>query len=363
MGITSLGRHGQPCSREVKVGGATWPLGWSIAALLVAAAVILFAGIRLSRLADVLADRLGFGEALFGGVFLGASTSLSGIVVSFTAALEEHPNLAFSNAVGGIAAQTVFIAVADLFYSKANLEHAAASLSNITYGALLTLLLGLPLLAAVGPEVSVLSVHPVTPLLLLAYGYGLMVVRKAHSEPMWFPQETRETERDVPHEEAGPSNPRLWSVFALLAALTAASGWVIARAGTSIAAHTGLSETLVGALFTAISTSLPELVTSVAAVRQGSPTLAVGGIIGGNAFDVLFLAFADVAYRPGSLYHAVEHQQLFLLALSVVLTAVLEMGMLRRERRGLANIGAEGVLLLALYFGGMTFLFLQGRGG
>lgn len=124
------------------------------------------------------------------------------------------------------------------------------------------------------------------------------VLRREHQ--LWFPLETGETERDVPHEESGPSTLRLWSLFAPWAVLTGVSGWVIARAGTSISMHTGLPETLVGALFTAISTSLPELVTSVAAVRQGSPTLAAGGIIGGNAFDVLFLAFADIAYRPGS---------------------------------------------------------------
>jgi cation:H+ antiporter len=54
---------------------------------------------------------------------------------------------------------------------------------------------------------------------------------------------------------------------------------------------------VVGGLFTAVSTSLPELVTSVAAVQQGALTLAVGGIIGGNSFDVMFVAFADIAYR------------------------------------------------------------------
>ena len=52
-------------------------------------------------------------------------------------------------------------------------------------------------------------------------------------------------------------------------------------------------------LMTAVATSLPELVTTLAAVRRGAAQLAVGGIIGGNAFDVLFLSASDVAYRDG----------------------------------------------------------------
>jgi cation:H+ antiporter len=50
-------------------------------------------------------------------------------------------------------------------------------------------------------------------------------------------------------------------------------------------------------VFTASANSLPELVTAVAAVRAGAVGLAVGDAIGGNSFEVLFLAAADLAYR------------------------------------------------------------------
>jgi Ca2+/Na+ antiporter len=56
-----------------------------------------------------------------------------------------------------------------------------------------------------------------------------------------------------------------------------------------------LSASIVGA---PVVTSLPELVTTLAAVRRGALQLAVGGIIGGNTFDTLFLTISDVGYRP-----------------------------------------------------------------
>ncbi|HEX2018119.1 MAG TPA: sodium:calcium antiporter, partial [Aurantimonas sp.] len=114
-----------------------------LGAFLAAAVVIFFSGLRMTGLADRLADRTGLGEAIIGAVLLGAATSLSGIIVSVTAALDGRASLAFANSVGGIAAQTVFLAVADMFYRRVNLEHAAADLGNVFQGIVLMVLLTL----------------------------------------------------------------------------------------------------------------------------------------------------------------------------------------------------------------------------
>jgi len=108
--------------------------------------------------ADELADETGLGEAIFGAVFLGATTSLSGSVTSVVAAAEGHPELAISNAIGGIDAQTAFLAIADVAHRRANLEHAAASVANLVQSALLIVLLAAALLAFAGPSTSLWSV-------------------------------------------------------------------------------------------------------------------------------------------------------------------------------------------------------------
>jgi cation:H+ antiporter len=121
----------------------------------------------------------------------------------------------------------------------------------------------------------------------------------------------------------------------------------------------GFNQSVAGAIFTAIATSLPELVTAVAAVRRGALTLAVGGVIGGNGFDTLFAAVADVVYRPGSLYHAAPSggsREVALVAGAIVMTAVLLVGLLRRERHGPAGIGLESVAVLMIYLGVMAML-------
>ena len=113
----------------------------AIALFLLAAAVIAVCGVWMAQLADRIADRTGLGEAVVSGLLLGGSTSLSGTVTSVSAAWDGLASLAVSNAVGGIAVQTVFLVVADLTYRHVNLEHAAADAKNLLQAAVLILLL------------------------------------------------------------------------------------------------------------------------------------------------------------------------------------------------------------------------------
>lgn len=336
-----------------------WPLPVSIGLFVIAAAVIGVCGVLVTRQAERLARDTGLGQAIIGAVFLGAITSLSGLVTSLSAAVAGHPQLSVSNAVGGIAVQTTFLALADIFYRKANLEHAAAAETNLVQCALLVFLLAIPVLAGFTPSYALFGVHPVSLFLFGAYIFGLRLIAGAHHRPMWRPRLTRKTEAEseTQHRPGQKVLRSQWMGFFFLALLVGTAGWIVSRAGLSIAHHTGMTEGVVGTLFTATTTSLPEAVIAIVAVRRGALTLAVGDIIGGNTFDVLFLSFSDLLYRDGSIYHAVTPVQSFWLVLSLVMASVLLLGLMRREEHGIANIGFESFLVLVLYISGVL-LFL-----
>jgi cation:H+ antiporter len=105
---------------------------------------------------------------------------------------------------------------------------------------------------------------------------------------------------------------------------------------------------------------LPELVTTIAAVRRGALTLAVSDIVGGNFFDVLFVFAADLVYLKGSLYHApgVGDREVFLTALAITLNIILLTGLMYRQRSGPANIGFESVMMLVMYACGFVILYV-----
>ena len=338
---------------------SNWGLTQTILVFLIASLAIGIAGTRLTRIADRLADLTGMGEAIFGAVLLGAATSLSGSVTSMVTAYQGFPALAVSNSVGGIAAQTTFLVLADLCYRKANLEHAAASLENLVQAALLMVLLCIPLLTALTPAISFAGVHPASIVILVVYLIGLHLMKQARSAPLWHPRQTSATRLDEPEESATDAKGqlRVWLEFGFLVVLLACAGLLVAKTGIGLVEQTSLSETVVGFLFTAVATSLPELVTTVAAVRQGALTLAVSGIIGGNTFDVLFLTFSDISYRQGSIYHAIGARELLIISVCLLLTGIILLGLLSRQRRGPANIGFESVLVLLVYLASLAYLF------
>ena len=336
-----------------------WPLWIIYTVFVIATLVIALGGPRLTRYAKQLADDTGMGEAVFGAVLLGGSTSLPGIVTSVYAAHQGFPQLAVSNAAGSIAVQTAFLAIADMTYRRANLEHAAASIENLMQSALLSTLLAIPLVAMFSPPILLFNVHPASLLIILAYIFGIRLVSQVRASPLWFPQKTLETREDKktrPQDLGMRKFRSVWIGFFAWATIVAVAGYTVANTGIVIAEQTGLSETIVGGLLTGIATSMPELVTALAAVRQGALILAVSDIIGGNSFDVLFIAFADFSYRENSIYHAISSQQAFIIALTILLTGILMLGLLRREKRGFANIGFESVLVIIIYITGFMIV-------
>ncbi|MEX1177915.1 MAG: hypothetical protein WEB09_05600 [Nitriliruptor sp.] len=323
----------------------------AVAAVVVAAAVIAGIGPRMVRVADRLADLTGLGEAFVGAVMLGAVTSLPDIIATVVPAMNGLPDLAVGNALGGVLGQTAFLAVADLTYRRANLEHAAASIPNIVQCAILIALLGGMLALFNSPDVTLLGLHPGSYVLVAAYGFSLRLVNETTQHPMWRAVETGDTQTDVPDEDEVSRRDLvpLLLRFAGMAAILAGAGFALAIGGENLVAEAGLGEAAVGVFVTGLSSSLAELVVSISAIRAGALTLAVANVIGGNTFDTLLVVAADIGYQDGSVYAAVGPETGLVAAITIVMTAIITLGLLRRERHGVGNIGTESALVLGLY--------------
>ena len=338
------------------------PQDWSLmnvsAAFLCTVLVIGWFGILMTKTARDLAHETGMGEVLMGALFIGASTSLSGITTSVSAAISGYAELAVSNSLGGIAVQTAFLAIADIAYRRANLEHAAASAENLFMAALVMTLLSIHVVGIAVPDIGIGFIHPATLLLIAVYLLGIHLLARTHKMPMWLPRKTQDTPMEEYQSTKRVSKGlySLWGRFLVYSIIVAGAGWLLSQLAVPLVERTGLSYGVVGGILTAVSTSIPELVVAVAAVRMGALNLAVGDIIGGNAFDTLFIAASDIAFHEGPIYAAVSSTELFWLANSLLMTGVLLMGLIYRQRHGPGNIGLESTVLLLLYFGGIALL-------
>ncbi len=248
------------------------------------------------------------------------------------------------------------VAIADLVYRRVNLEHAAASLQNVLQSVLLVAMLAVPVVAYATPTLTIGWIHPLTLLIPALYAYGLVLLRQMQRAPMWQPTRTEQTADDDSGDDDedgecaadGTSTARLWWALAGLGLVVGAAGWVVGRAGLSLVAVTGLEGGLVGFTLTTAISSLPELVVLVTAVRMGQLTLGIGNVIGGNVYDTLMIAVADLVYLRGSLYSDAGPTSLILLGGTLLMTATLAAGLVMRDRRG---IGFEGVSIPLIYLG------------
>ncbi|WP_122089326.1 sodium:calcium antiporter [Halalkalicoccus subterraneus] len=338
---------------------------WDMIALFVfGAAVVLFIGPRLSRAAEELADAIGIAQTIGGLVFLGATTSLPGVIISFDAALGGEATLSVSNAIGGIAAQTVFIVVADAAMRRGPLSREIKMAASLMQLAVLISLLTLIMLAMLAPTGLVLfGVHPVSYLLITAVFAGFRMIQTSEIEPKWYSRRlTAEIRKQVSGKEDDVEvklTGRLVGRFLVLAALIGGAGWLISFSGQGLIDETGASPMLVGMTGMAIASSLPELVTAVSAVRRGAVALAIGDIIGGNVFDTLIIAVADFAYRDGPIYGGVTVEIPFLTVITVLMSSILLIMFVRRESEALgARIGTESYLILSVYAVGVIYVLL-----
>jgi cation:H+ antiporter len=145
---------------------------------------------------------------------------------------------------------------------------------------------------------------------------------------------------------------------AAVVVLAAAPFLVMSAEG--IAAGTGLGETFVGASFLAIATSLPELSTALAAVRLGAHDLAVGSLLGSNAFNIVIIAIADLAYGGGAILAAVSPEQAFVGVSAILLMALVVASLVHGSRTRTRRLEPGSWMVLLVYLVLMSVIWGSG---
>lgn len=345
-----------------------------LAVFAAAALAVWYAGIKLSDTTDVLADRLGLGQALGGLILLAVATNLPEIAITATAALANDLGIAIGNILGGIAIQTVVLALIDALGlgRDDSLTYRSASLSLVLEATLVIAVLVIAVMGAQLPSSSAPGgVEPAAVLIVAAWVAGLWLVSRSRAGLPWHELGNAPDGQDPPRgharvQRADKARHKLGlrtaaAVFAAGAAVTLVAGVVLERSGEVLAGRAGMSGVVFGATFLAAATAIPEISTGLSSIRLGDYQLAVSDIFGGNAFlPVLFLPAGLIAG------HAVLPQaratDIYLTGLGALLTAVYIVGLIFRPRRQLWVMGADSWAVVVLYALGVVGLVAIARG-
>ncbi|MEU7068115.1 hypothetical protein [Streptomyces sp. NPDC046161] len=333
------------------------------------AAVIWYAGIKLSDTTDVLAERLHLGSALGGLIMLAIATNLPEIAITASAAMSGQVDVAVGNILGGIAIQTVVLVILDAagVRPRAPLTRLAASLVLVLEGVLVITVLAVVVMGTQLPgSLSFARMDPASLAITAIWIVGLFLLNRAGKGLPWreggnapdSQPEPRGHSRGKKEKAAtgkGVSTTRAALVFSAAALATLAAGVLIERSGEEFFGRQGLSGILFGATVLAAATSLPEVSTGLTSTKLGDYQLAISDIFGGNAFlPVLFLLATLISGKP--VLPTAHHTDIYLTALGIVLSAVYVVGLVFRPHKQYARMGIDSITVLLLYAAGIAGL-------
>jgi cation:H+ antiporter len=152
------------------------------------------------------------------------------------------------------------------------------------------------------------------------------------------------------------SSSKAWVYFSFYAAVTVGAAIFLPSTAVEVANRTGLGQTVVGTLFVALSTTLPELVVSISATRSGAVDLAVGNIFGSNIFNFLILAISDMFFLQGPIFTLVSPRHVFSLVSIIAMTAVSVAGLTYRAEKKLFPLSFDSLVIFLIYAANVAVL-------
>jgi cation:H+ antiporter len=320
---------------------------------LASSAIVVLAAIKLAQYGDVIAVRTRLSGMFIGTLLMAGATSLPELLSAVNALALDAPNLAAGGLFGSSMFNMFMLGVLDLITQKTRILRRVAMNHAIT-ASLATLLMGLAvffLLADLDIKIGWVGVDSLV--IMVAYGAGVRLLQQQGS-----------ASPDAPEIEDAkvPSLRRAVVGFSLATLVLVLVTPYLVGSANDIAEITGLSAGFIGATLLAITTSLPELVATIAAVRIGAYDLAIGNLFGSNLFNMFVLGLTDVFYLDGRFLAVIDPTFALVALLGLLLTTLGLIGNIAKVERRIFFVEVDAFLILIGYFLGMWFLYSSGIG-
>jgi cation:H+ antiporter len=310
--------------------------------LLLCLVVIGYAGYKLSRYGDIIADKTGMSASWVGLILLSTATSLPELATGMSSvAFADAPNIAVGDVLGSTVFNLAILVLLDKLYSRETLYSRAAQghILSASLGTILIAFAGFSLLldrAGMSPVLWHVGFY--SPFILLVYLVAVRAVysyeRRMLSE---YTEESAERYPDVTLRSAVKG-------YALSASAVVLAGSWLPFVAKDISELMGWGRSFVGTLLVAGVTSAPEAAVTISALRIGALDMAIANLLGSNLFDIIILAVDDLFYSKGSLLAHVDASHALTAFTAVMMSALVGVGLIFRPQ-GRAVLGLTWVSL------------------
>ncbi|WP_026375853.1 calcium/sodium antiporter [Aestuariibacter salexigens] len=252
---------------------------WATLAILIGLPVLVWSAERFIHGAAFTAGYFGTSPLFIGMFIIGFGTSAPEIIVSIFSSLQGNGGLALGNVYGSNIANITLIVGMTALLSPIAVK------SNIVRKELPILLMVslLSIWQLIDLELSHDDAYSLLGILLILIGWSAwQAVREPEDK---LAEDIAET---VQPDKASLNVHLMWLVAGLVILII--SSRVLVWGAVEVAQYFGVSEVIIGLTIVGIGTSLPELISSIIAVRKNEHELAIGNVVGSNLFNLLAVA-------------------------------------------------------------------------
>ena len=325
-------------------------------AFFVCTSVIVFSGTRLARYGDIIAEKTGLGRAWIGLVLMASVTSLPELVTGVSSVtFAGVPDIAVGDILGSCVFNMLILALLDSAHRPQPLS-AKAHHGHVLSAGFGILLLGIVtanlLLRDRIPSLGWIGLY--TPLVMVIYLIAMRLVY--FYEKRQITEFIKEMAVELQYEKislkAAITHYSIHAIVVVIAAI------FLPGLGEAIAEATGLGETFVGNIFIAVSTSLPEVVVSIAAVKMGAINLAVGNLFGSNIFNIFILGIDDLFFIKGPLLATVNQNHAVSGLSAIAMTAIAIIGLTYRSEKKKLFLAWDSIGIVLIFVINLILLYM-----
>lgn len=298
-------------------------------AILIGLPVLLWSAGKFVGGAASVANHFGVSPLLIGMLIIGFGTSAPEIIVSIFAAIQGNSGIALGNAYGSNIANILLILGLTALISPIAVK------SNIIKKEI-PVLLGITFFASwqvLDQTVSKDDAFSLLGLFVLLISWSIWHGMQGSKDKL-----ADEYSEEINASEGTIKTHIIWLITGLL--LLVASSRMLVCGAVEVATYFGVSDTIIGLTVIAIGTSLPELASSLIAVKKGEHDLAIGNVIGSNMFNTLAVVGIAGTIQPMSVSADFLYRDVVVMLAATVALFVFCIGYKRQGRLNRVEGGA-----------------------
>ena len=279
------------------------------------------------------ANHFGVSPLLIGMLIIGFGTSAPEIIVSIFAALQGNSGIALGNAYGSNIANILLILGLTAVISPIAVKSEIIKKE-------LPVLLGITFFAAwqvLDQQVSKDDAFSLLGLFVLLISWSIYHGMKGDKDAL-----AEEYSDEINATQGTVKTHVMWLIAGLL--VLVASSRMLVWGAVEVATFFGVSDTIIGLTVIAIGTSLPELASSLIAVKKGEHDLAIGNVIGSNMFNTLAVVGIAGTIQPMAVSSDFIYRDIVVMLASTVALFIFCIGI---KRQGRLNRVEGGAFVLA----------------